>query len=131
MLSRYTIYRRRPADAGPLPNGIRKDTRYRTSHVLRPTKEIVEAYLDDPTDTAWSTFKREYLAVLEERFCKDRTPFDDLAELVADNDVFLGCNCPTKKNPILGRCHTYLALGFMKKKYPRLEVVIPAKSPED
>ena len=54
MLSRYTIYRRRPANAGPLPNGIRRDTRYRTSHILRPTEDIVEAYLADPTDAAWA-----------------------------------------------------------------------------
>ena len=49
----------------------------------------------------------------------------------ASNDVFLGCNCPTKKNPILGRCHTYLALEFMQKKYPSLDVVIPGTSTED
>jgi len=64
MLSRYTIYRRRPAGAGPLPDGIRQDTRYRTSHILRPKEDIVEAYLADPTDAAWRTFKRRYLALL-------------------------------------------------------------------
>ena len=126
MLSRYTIYRRRPADAGPLPNGIRRDTRYRTSHVLRPAKDLVEAYLTDTTDAAWRRFKKEYLALLKERFRENRAPFDELARLATDNDVFLGCNCPTKKNPIPGRCHTYLALEFMKKKRPSLEVVIPA-----
>jgi uncharacterized protein YeaO (DUF488 family) len=130
MLSRYTIYRRRPADAGPLPNGIRQDTRYRTSHVLRPTEEIVEAYLADPTDTAWRTFKKQYLALLDERFRQDGTPFDNLAALAEDDDVFLGCNCPTKKNPAPCRCHTYLALEFMQKKYPRLKVTIPAKTRE-
>ena len=52
MLSRYTMYRRRPKDAPLLPDGIRKDTRYATKHVLRPTKEIVEAYLADPTEEA-------------------------------------------------------------------------------
>ncbi len=131
MLSRYTIYRRRPADAGPLPSGIRQDTRYRTNHVLRPSEDIVQAYLADPSDAAWRTLQREYLALLEKRFREDRTPFDELADLAAGNDVFLGCNCPTQKNPIPGRCHTYLALGFMKKKYPTLGIAIPATTPED
>ena len=125
MLSRYTMYRRRPADAGPLPDGIRQDTRHRHRHILRPTQEIVEAYLAGPTDAAWRRFKRDYLAVLKERFREDRTPFDRLAKLATDNDVYLGCSCPTKKNPSHGRCHTYLALEFMQKKYPKLEVVIP------
>ena len=92
MLSRYTMYRRRPADAGPLPNGIRQDTRYRTSHILRPSEDIVQAYLADPSDAAWRTFQREYLALLEKRFREDRTPFDELADLAVGNDVFLGCN---------------------------------------
>jgi len=131
MLSRYTIYRRRPANAGPLPDGIRKDTRFRTKHILRPTENIVEAYLAAPTDAAWRKFEREYLAVLEKRFREDRTAFDELAKLAKDNSVFLGCNCPTQKNPVPGRCHTYLALGFMKKKYRKLKVVIPATSREN
>lgn len=125
MLSRYTMYRRRPKDAGPLPSGIRQDTRYRTQHILRPTQEIVEAYLADPTDEAWLTFKKEYQTLLNERFRSDREAFDQLATLATDNDVFLGCNCPTKKNPLTGRCHTYLALAFMQAKYPALVVMIP------
>ncbi len=125
MLSRYTMYRRRPKDAPPLPEGIRKDTRYATRHLLRPTAGIVEAYLSDPTSAAWRTFRQQYLALLRERFREDRTLFDELAELAADNDVYLGCSCPTKKNPVVGRCHTYLALKFMREKYPRLTVVLP------
>ena len=125
MLSRYTMYRRRPKDAGPLPEGIRRDTRYSTKHILRPTKEIVEAYLADPTDSAWKNFRTAYLAVLEERYRAEQTPFDELAALATENDVYLGCNCPTKKNPIAGRCHTYLALEFMQKKFPPLKVVVP------
>ncbi len=131
MLSRYTIYRRQPADAGPLPKGIRQDTRFRTRHILRPTEEIVEAYLADPTDAAWRTFRKRYLAALDERFRQDRAPFDDLTRLAEGNDVFLGCSCPTRKNPVHGRCHIFVALEFMRKKYPRLEVVIPATSQED
>src|SRR5512140_278188 len=104
MLSRYTIIirRRRPASVGPLPNGIRQDTRYRYKHVLRPTKEIVEAYLADPSDSAWRTFKKAYLALLNKRFRQDHTPFNDLADLASNSDVYLGCNCPTKNNPVPG-----------------------------
>lgn len=130
MLSRYTIYRRRPANAGPLPGGIRQDTRYRTSHPLRPTAEIVEAYLANPTHAAWLRFKREYRALIADRFRADRAPFDEIAALATQNDVFLGCNCPTQKNPTAGRCHTYLALEFMRKKYRSLSVVIPPTSKE-
>lgn len=122
MLSRYTIYRRRPAGAAPLPRGIRQDTRHRTRHVLRPTKDLVENYLASLTDAAWRKFKKAYLALLNERFREDRTPFDELAAIAAENDVHLGCSCPTKKNPVVGRCHTYLALEFMKKKYPTVEI---------
>ena len=125
MLSRYTMYRRRPKDAGPLPEGIRRDTRYSTKHILRPTKEIVEAYLSEPSGSAWKEFRTAYLAVLQERFNADNTPFDELVALATENDVYLGCNCPTKKNPIVGRCHTYLALEFMQKNYPPLKVVVP------
>ena len=127
MLSRYTmcLYGRRPPEVGPLPEGIRQDTRYRTKHPLRPTEEIVTTYLADPTDEAWRIFKAKYLAIVQERFEEDRGPFDRLAELATENDVYLGCNCPTKKNPVRGRCHTYLALEFMTRKYPRLQVEIP------
>jgi hypothetical protein len=41
------------------------------------------------------------------------------------HDVWLGCNCPTAKNPDVRRCHTVLALQFMKERYPALEVRIP------
>lgn len=125
MLSRYTMYRRRPEGAPPLPDGIRKDTRYATKHVLRPTREIVEAYLCSPTDAGWKEFRLKYLALLEERFRSDQTSFDELATLATENDVYLGCNCPTKKNPVTGRCHTYLALEFMQKRFPELKIVVP------
>jgi len=129
MLARYTIYRRRPKDVERLPDGIRKDTRWRTSHILRPTKEIVEAFLADTSDAAaWKTFHEGYLALLEERYSKDPAPFEELSELASENDVYIGCNCPTKKNPELRRCHTYLALGFMQEKFPSLEVVFPDES---
>ncbi len=45
--------------------------------------------------------------------------------LATDEDVFLGCNCPTAKNPDVQRCHTVLALKFMQERYPALEVAFP------
>jgi hypothetical protein len=81
--------------------------------------------LAGPTDPVWRAFSKKYLALLKQRFEEDRKPFDELAQLATDNDVFLGCNCPTKGNPVHGRCHTYLALEFMKERYPGLGVVIP------
>lgn len=125
MLARYTIYRRRPKDAGPLPEGIRQDTRWRTRHVLRPTQEIVEAFLNDPTDAAWEQFESAYRGLLKARLEEDRTGFEQLAQAAEDNDVHLGCSCPTKKNPNVRRCHTFLALGFMHEHFPELQVAYP------
>lgn len=125
MLSRYTMYRRRPADAGPLPEGIRQDTRWRTKHLLRPTEEIVEAFLEDTSDTGWKRFRDAYDHLLEARYHESPAEFQKLAELATSQDVYLGCNCPTHKNPRVEHCHTWLALKFMKKKFPHLDVVFP------
>lgn len=125
MLARYTIYRRRPKDGEPLPEGIRQDTRFRTKHILRPEQEIVEAFLDDPSDSGWRKFKAAYSELLAERFKNDREPFEQLARLASEQDVFLGCNCPTHKNPDVRHCHTFLALTFMKHHFPKLDVVFP------
>ncbi|MEW4456367.1 hypothetical protein AB1L30_27135 [Bremerella sp. JC817] len=127
MLSRYTIYRRRPADAGPLPEGVRQDTRYRTRHILRPTQEMVEAYLGQTGDDHFARFRRDYLVLLDQRFTDDRAGFDQLAELALQEDVYLGCSCPTQKNPDVRHCHTWLALQFMQTHYPELEVWFPEK----
>ena len=122
MLARYKMYRGPRPPWDPLPNGIRKDTRCHTKHPLRPTKAIVEAFLESPSDAAWEVFRSAYNSISEDRFREDRSPFDDLAALAIDHDVFLGCSCPTKKNLGFGHCHTYLALQFMKRKYPDLTV---------
>ena len=53
-------------------------------------------------------------------------PTVNLAALASERDVYLGCNCPTKANPRVDRCHTALALRFMKERFPELEVVFPA-----
>jgi hypothetical protein len=94
-------------------------------HALSPDGKRVEAFLDDPTEDAARRFAEEYDALLERRFAEDRTPFDALAEAARAGDVYIGCNCPTRKNPDLSRCHTVRALRFMKRKYPRLRVVMP------
>jgi hypothetical protein len=81
-------------------------------------------FLNRPIRRGWSFALRIWLC-----FRSDLTPttlhFDELVALATENDVYLGCNCPTKKNPIVGRCHTYLALEFMQKKFPRLKIVVP------
>lgn len=128
MLSRYKIYRGKRAPGDPLPKGIRQDARWRTRHILRPAKEHVEQYLALPSERAWQFYISRYLALLADRFAEDRYPFDRLAGLATKKNVFLGCSCPTKKNPIPERCHTYLALRFMKSMYPKLRVVFPRLS---
>ncbi len=125
MLARYKIYRGPRPRQDPLPEGIRKDTRRHRGHILSPTKELVEEYLADPNEAAWRKFKREYSALLERRFKKDHSPFVKFAQLAIEQDVFIGCSCPTKTNPDVSHCHTYLALQFMKKKFTELHVVLP------
>jgi hypothetical protein len=126
-LYRYRIVRGKRPPGDPLPSGERQDTRKHTRHVLRPPAEAVVRYLDDPTDDAWEDLRRSYLDLLEQRFLENREPFDELAALAGEKDVYLGCNCPTKINPV-ERCHTVLALKFMKRRYPGLEVVFPGPS---
>ena len=128
MLARYKMFRGpRPPD-DPMPRGIRRDSRYKTKHCLRPAKEDVDEYLADPNDEAWRQFKKKYLMLLETRFASDRTLFDELAEQARADDVWLGCSCPTKMNPNVYHCHTVLALEFMKEKFPDLDVVFPPRS---
>ena len=49
----------------------------------------------------------------------------DVLKMAKEKDVFLGCSCPTRKNPDVNRCHTVLALQFMKENFPELEVEFP------
>ncbi len=125
MLSRYRIVRgRRPPD-DPAPVGIVQDTRKHTRHILRPTPELVARALGDPSPAAWRAFATEYRRLLRERFAGERAAFDALAALARGRDVFLGCNCPTKAQPSVRHCHTWLALEFCRDAYPDLEVVFP------
>ena len=97
-------------------------TTHRTSHCLRPTAKIVNEYLKHVSEAAWSKYTKQYLPIVQARFEKDRRPFDKLAAMATARDVFLGCYCPTEKNPHPEHCHTYLALLFMKEKYPDLKI---------
>lgn len=125
MLGRYRIVRGvRPAD-DPLPEGVRQDTRKHTRHILRPDAEQVARLLARPSEAAFQQFRAAYLRLLEQRFRKDRQPFDALSELARHSDVFLGCNCPTRQQPDVRHCHTYLALGFFHERYPDLSVRFP------
>ncbi len=126
MLARYKMYMRqaRPPE-DPLPEGIRQPSGHKTRHPLAPVQSLVTRYLDAPNDETWAGFEREYLNLLERRFKKDRGPFDELSALAMIKDVYIGCYCPTRKNPDVYRCHTVLALRFMEERYPELQVQYP------
>jgi uncharacterized protein YeaO (DUF488 family) len=116
----------RGAPASSLPKGVRQDTRKHTRHILRPPTELVEEVLAHASEPkAWHEFAAAYRAVLAERFAEDRAPFDALAERARSEDIYIGCSCPTSKNPDVRRCHTAHALAFMKKHYPDLDVRLP------
>ena len=122
MLARYHIARGQRAPDDPLPAGRRQDTRKHTRHVLRPTAAIVERFLKAPDARGFKEFRAAYIALLRQRFDTERKAFDTLAELARNEHVYLGCNCPTARQPDIGHCHTSLALEFMKERYPDLDV---------
>jgi hypothetical protein len=108
-----------------LPTGRRIDTRKHTQHCLRPEAAQVEALFEDMSAASFTRFAKAYRATLAARFARDRAPFDALAREAQHEAVHLGCSCPTQKNPDVNRCHTVLALHFMREHYPKLEVVFP------
>lgn len=130
MLGRYQI--RRGASLAALPervrHGIRQDTRKHTRHCLRPEAAMVTALLQSSLAdraTAFTAFARAYRDLLTRRVAVDPRPFDALAALARDHDVFLGCSCPTARNPETTHCHTVLALRFLADRYPGLSVELP------
>ena len=125
MLARYRIQRGKRAPDDPLPDGVRQDTRKHTRHCLRPDAAAVERYLASPGHDGWDSFAAAYRELIEQRFAQDRAPFEDLAQLAGSEDVYLGCSCPTAKNPDVRHCHTWLALEFMRDHYPDLAVEFP------
>lgn len=124
-MSLYRYQMRRGAKASELPSGVRQDTRKHTQHVLRPPADAVARYLANPSDEAWRRFTDAYREEVLARWRADPRPFDELAELARREDVHLGCSCPTKKNPSIRRCHTWLALELMAEKYADLDVRFP------
>jgi hypothetical protein len=104
---------------------MRLDVRKHTKHVLRPPEGAVEVLFANPTADAFKRFAAGYDAELERRFEADRAPFDAVAEAATQGDVYIGCSCPSSVNPDVKRCHTTLALRFMKAKYPKLRVALP------
>ena len=121
MLSRYTMHRGKPPEVA----GIRMNTRKHTRHCLRPSVEVVTRFLDPNDAYGWDQFKEDYLSLVQQRFAENRSLFDQLAERARHEDVYLGCSCPTKSNPNVQHCHTWLALKFMAARYPDLEVIFP------
>jgi hypothetical protein len=125
VLGRYRMVRGKRDPADPLPDGERIDTRKHTRHFLRPDAKTVAALIEDPSAANFRRFAQAYQKTIATRFAADRHAFDALAERATGADVWLGCNCPTSWNPDVRRCHTVLALEFMKRKYPRLRVRLP------
>lgn len=112
--------------AADLPQGIRQDARKHTRHILRPTAQMVKCVLSAADAAAFQHFATEYRELLGARFAAEPTRFDDLAALATIHHVYVGCSCPTRTNPDVLRCHTTLALAFMKERYPELDVLFPA-----
>ena len=125
MIGRYRMVRGRRPAGEPLPEGVRQDTRKHTGHVLRPDAAAVEALLADLSEDAWRSFAADYRALLEARAERAPEALDELARLAREGDLWLGCSCPTARNPDVRRCHTVLALEFMSRRYPDLEVRWP------
>lgn len=125
MLARYRIVRGRRPEDDPLPDGVRQDTRKHTRHVLRPSAELVAALLADPSERSFRRFAGGYRALLEQRFGNERERFEELARMAREQHVYLGCNCPTERQPDVRRCHTVLALAFLRERYPDLDVREP------
>jgi hypothetical protein len=126
MLARYQIIRGKRPPGVELPDGKRIDVRAHREHVLSPAPNEVTALLADPSAAQFARFRRAYIRRLEQRFAADRSAFDALARAAQDGDVYIGCNCPTRRNPDVQHCHTTLALRFMQQKYPKLRVRLPS-----
>lgn len=123
MLARYQMKRGTPASE--LPQGIRQDTRKHTHHMLRPPAELVVEYLAEPSDASAKRFRAGYRKAVLARRAADPEAFDQLAQLAREADVFLGCSCPTHKNPNVSHCHTWFALELMSEIYDDLDVRFP------
>ncbi len=119
MLSRKKILYRHK-----IPTNV-VNTTWAVKHFLSPSKEMVDKYIGSPSVEAWEEYKKLYLDLIKIRFSNNPLPFERLAKQAIDEDVYLGCYCPTKINPDVYKCHTILALKFMEQHYPDLDVVFP------
>lgn len=109
--------------------GTRVDIRKHTKHVLRPDPKLVEAFLRSPSDErAAARFANAYRRSLQERFAADSSAFEALADAAREGDVYLGCSCPTKRQPDVMRCHTVLALRFFAEHFDDIDVRMPDPS---
>ena len=124
MLKRYQIIRGKKV-SGRHPQEVYRDTRKHQNHCLAPTRTMVLEYLQDPSPKAWKLYERDYLKLLQQWFDRNPSQFDELAGKALRTDVYIGCSCPTKTNPDVYKCHTVLALEFMKSNYPALEIELP------
>jgi uncharacterized protein YeaO (DUF488 family) len=127
VLARYRIERGKALADMPraVREGRREDTRKHTRHCLRPSAELVARVDADSSKREWAAFARAYRALLQERAERDPRPFDELYERAKRGDVFIGCSCPSAKNPDVMRCHTVAALRFMRERYRDLRVALP------
>lgn len=124
MLGRYTIVR--GATRASYPAGIRQDTRKHTRHFLAPTPELVaEVFANRRSATAWDAYADRYRALIDARYTADPARFRLLATMARWHDVWLGCSCPSSKNPDVMRCHTVIALRFMKERFPSIAILLP------
>lgn len=126
VLSRYRIIRGKRPPGEPLPSGHRMDVRKHVHHPLSPDPAMVERMLAKPGDPERAArFARDYNALLAARFAADRQPFEAIADEARAGDVYLGCSCPTRRQPDVSHCHTVLALKFFAARFPDLDVRIP------
>lgn len=105
---------------------MRQDTRKHTRHILRPEANAVARYLRDPTASSWRSFAQDYRKLLGERYAGSPEAFEALRDLATEGDLWLGCNCPTAKNPDVRHCHTFLALQYLAERFPELEIQWPS-----
>ena len=86
---------------------------------------VVGIYLGDISDAAWAHSEVAYLESLEQRYADNPSPFEKLAAMAMEKDVFIGCSYPTQKNPNPMHCHTVPALRFISSKFPDIEIQLP------
>jgi len=120
VLARYQIVRGKRPEGNPLPEGVRVDIRKHTKHFLRPTRQR-RGVPERPGRRAFRQFSARY-----DPTCRPVSPKNGARSTPCGTGRkrrrLPRMHCPTRTNPEVTRCHTVLALGFMKRKYPRLPI---------